>query len=352
MAGSLGAILGVTVTFCFVYPLLDPRFIFPVTTSLPPRKVNVIQSESTANQRTLSAPFHDARAQGMNESALPVENVSCPEDGRPSSRVEALDCRRRLPTVIGIGAMKCGAAALSFFLEAHPYIVHSHPIEVRFWNKHFLRGMEWYREQMPISSKYQVTMEKTPEYIRYSNISGMMKKLMPPTTKFILVVRDPFTRAVSNYVHHLTISGMDKMSRSTFESSVLSEHGGIVQTSNWAIRGGMYSIFFRKWLADFPLERFIVIDGDQFQTNPVPILQEVEAFLGIPRFFDESSVFFDHEKGFYCRTHEDPAKRCLGHDKGRPHPIIDRQVEERVRAFFRPYNADFESMVGKKFNWK
>ncbi|XP_072163256.1 heparan sulfate glucosamine 3-O-sulfotransferase 1-like [Diadema setosum] len=354
---GLGAILGVTVTLCFAYPFLDPRLTSPVTKYFSPIRseydVKPSQPKSTAShlQRALSRKSDGRGRAPPKESAPLLKNITCPEDGRPPSLMAALDCRRRLPTVIGIGAMKCGTGALSFFLEAHPYIVRSYSQEVHFWTRHFERGMDWYREQMPISSKYQVTMEKTPEYLRHSNISAMIKKLMPSTTKFILVVRDPFSRAVSNYVHHLAMKGRDKMSRETFEASVFAKDGSIVR-NNWVINGGIYGKYFQKWLADFPLRRFLVIDGDQLQANPVPILQEVETFLGLPKYFDESSVYFDNEKGFYCRTHEDPEKRCLGQAKGRPHPVVSKQVENRVREFYRPRNAVFERMVGKKFNWK
>lgn len=60
--------------------------------------------------------------------------------------------QKRLPQSVIIGAAKCGTRALINFLSLHPYIV-TRRDETHFYDKdaNFNKGMDWYRDQMPLS---------------------------------------------------------------------------------------------------------------------------------------------------------------------------------------------------------
>lgn len=51
---------------------------------------------------------------------------------------------------------------------------------------------------MPLTVKGQITMEKTPSYFVSKNVPERVYQ-MNPLVKLLLVVRDPVTRAVSDY---------------------------------------------------------------------------------------------------------------------------------------------------------
>ena len=51
---------------------------------------------------------------------------------------------------------------------------------------------------MPYSHRSQMTVEKTPAYLVDEYVPARVKKLLP-SAKLLLVVRDPVTRAVSDY---------------------------------------------------------------------------------------------------------------------------------------------------------
>lgn len=42
---------------------------------------------------------------------------------------------------------------------------------------------------------------------------------------------------------------------------------------------------------------------------------------------------------------------CLGKTKGRNHPHIDPAAVERLREFYRPFNARFYQLTGIDFGW-
>jgi len=55
-----------------------------------------------------------------------------------------------------------------------------------------------FRHHMPATLEGQVTMEKTPSYFVTREVPQRVHQ-MNPNTKLLVVVRDPVTRAISDY---------------------------------------------------------------------------------------------------------------------------------------------------------
>lgn len=68
------------------------------------------------------------------------------------------DIQKRLPSALIIGVKKGGTRALIDALEMHPQIVPAKR-EVHFFDNESLyeKGLQWYREQMPLAAENQVT---------------------------------------------------------------------------------------------------------------------------------------------------------------------------------------------------
>lgn len=106
---------------------------------------------------------------------------------------------RRLPRLLIIGVRKGGTRALLEMLNLHPAIAMV-PIEVHFFDKveHYQQGLDWYREQMPLSRPDQLTVEKSPSYYVTPEVPERVWA-MNPTVQLILIVRDPVTRLLSDF---------------------------------------------------------------------------------------------------------------------------------------------------------
>ncbi|XP_030837633.1 heparan sulfate glucosamine 3-O-sulfotransferase 3A1-like isoform X1 [Strongylocentrotus purpuratus] len=324
-------------------------------------------------QDTLHGSHLESERNGSNSAGvetnfpdIDLTTMQCPtkDSAVDPSILAQLDCKKRLPHVIGIGMAKCGTGALSSFLSSHPSLVHSVPQEIYYWNRNKEKNLEWYRDQMPISSKHQVTMEKTPSYIFEKDTPARIKELMPET-KFIVMIRDPIVRAVSDYLHQQRIAHPrffiprivkpgnepDVYLNATFEGSVIKPNGE-VNTDNSILSHSAYVLYLKKWIELFPRHQFLAIDGDEFVKNPLPVLHQVESFLGIPNYFNEKIIYFDEQKGFFCMSkRRGSGTVCRGDNKGRPHPNVDEDVIRRLRSYFRPYNIQLENMLGKRFTW-
>ncbi|XP_074623946.1 heparan sulfate glucosamine 3-O-sulfotransferase 5-like isoform X2 [Acropora palmata] len=106
---------------------------------------------------------------------------------------------RRLPNALVVGVRKGGTRAVLDFLCRHPS-VKACPREVHFFDRqeNYKRGLDWYREQMPLSFPNEITIEKSPAYYVTDSVPKKVFE-MSPSTKLLVVVRDPTIRAISDY---------------------------------------------------------------------------------------------------------------------------------------------------------
>ncbi|ALC42072.1 Hs3st-A [Drosophila busckii] len=117
----------------------------------------------------------------------------------PSSRVHFSKTSRRLPQALIIGVRKCGTRALLEMLYLHPRIQKAGG-EVHFFDRdeNYLKGLDWYRKKMPHSFRGQITIEKSPSYFVSPEVPERVRA-MNASIKLLLIVREPVTRAISDY---------------------------------------------------------------------------------------------------------------------------------------------------------
>ncbi|QQP36682.1 Heparan sulfate sulfotransferase_ putative, partial [Caligus rogercresseyi] len=188
------------------------------------------------------------------------------------------------------------------FLKLHPILKSSGP-EIHFFDnlKNFALGLSWYLKQMPILEAGQIAMEKTP---------GMSSVLLH--TKFLLVVRDPVNRLISDY----------------------NQRGKTIPR----LRIHIYALGGHKYLISslaesFPSSSFHIVNGDEFIAKPWEELQDVERFLGVYPHIQERNFYFNETKGFYCSRDirskgvwECSRSKCLSKSKGRKKPPVEAET--------------------------
>jgi [heparan sulfate]-glucosamine 3-sulfotransferase 1 len=107
---------------------------------------------------------------------------------------------QRFPQAIIIGVKKGGTRALISMLDSHPQ-VESARGEVHFFdrNETFRKGLRWYVHQMPFTAPNEIAIEKSPSYFIAPYVPHRLYS-MSPSTKVILIVRDPIERTISDYI--------------------------------------------------------------------------------------------------------------------------------------------------------
>ncbi|NXC56983.1 HS3S2 sulfotransferase, partial [Aleadryas rufinucha] len=266
---------------------------------------------------------------------------SAPGPGRPGTK--------RLPRAIVVGVKKGGTRAVLEFIRVHPE-VRALGTEPHFFDRNYHRGLERYRSLMPRTLDSQITVEKTPSYFVTKEAPRRIFN-MSRDTKLIVVVRNPVTRAISDYTQTLS----KKPDIPTFEGLTFRNRSlGLVDTSWNAIRIGMYAVHLESWLQYFPLSQIHFVSGEKLITDPAGEMGKVQDFLGIKRVITDKHFYFNKTKGFPClkKSESSGLPRCLGKSKGRTHVQIDPEVIEQLRDFYRPYNIKFYETVGQDFRWE
>jgi len=227
---------------------------------------------------------------------------------------------------------------------------------------------------MPRTVIGQLTVEKTPSYFVTKEAPDRVHN-MSRDVRLVVVVRDPVTRAISDYAQAAAkrpeMPAFERMAfvpvvndtlQDNSSSSVVSPAADLEVATSWgAIKIGVYARHLRHWLRRFPRAQMHFVSGERLIADPAGELAALQDFLGLPRYVDQRHFYFNATKGFPClrKTVEDgrgggqgkEIVRCLGSSKGRSHPVVDAKLIQRLRDFFRPFNDKFYRMTGIDFEW-
>ncbi|XP_029363858.1 heparan sulfate glucosamine 3-O-sulfotransferase 4 [Echeneis naucrates] len=256
---------------------------------------------------------------------------------------------KKLPQAIIIGVKKGGTRALLEALRVHPD-VRAVGNEPHFFDRNYEKGLDWYRDLMPSTLEGQITMEKTPSYF-VTNHAPKRIHSMARDIKLIIVVRNPVTRAISDYTQTLS----KKPEIPTFEVLAFKNRTlGLIDASWSALRIGIYALHLESWMQYFPLSQMHFVSGERLIVDPAGEMAKVQDFLGLKRIVTDKHFYFNKTKGFPClkKPEDSSTPRCLGKSKGRTHPKIDTDVIRRLHKFYKPFNMMFYQMTGQNFEWE
>jgi Sulfotransferase domain len=115
----------------------------------------------------------------------------------------------RLPSFIIAGTQKGGTTWLEHNLNSHPQICTPRR-QLHFFDRHYDRGLEWYRAQFADCTDAPCLGEKTTEYLDTFRCEEMAARIARdlPEVKLIFMLRDPVDRAFSA-VQHMVNSGLE-----------------------------------------------------------------------------------------------------------------------------------------------
>ncbi len=175
-----------------------------------------------------------------------------------------------------IGVPKAGTTWLAYTLDQHHSITLSDPKEPNIIASHrgtFIRSNEepnWEKFHTIFSDKGLKLDSSIHAFACPLSPSRIKQKL--PEAKFILCLREPVSRTFSHWNMILNTresidSGADW---STFEKA---------WSDNRLRDDSMYGASMSRWLKEFDLDRFLIIDSMILKTDPVFILKRVEDFL-------------------------------------------------------------------------
>lgn len=256
---------------------------------------------------------------------------------------------RSLPDFLVIGTHKGGTSSFYRNLCTHPQVFPAMVKEVHHFDQDPTRPARWYRAHFPsraeIAAVGGVTGEASPSYSVLPQVPEKAFALVP-NARIIMMLRDPVSRAYSNYQFDQRRGGVEM----TFEQWVdrnmaqlgdrhldaaafhdLLDTDMRRATIPMGIIRGVYITQIRNWHAVYPKDQVTILDSADYFSDPGAFLNDVLAdVFGLPA--------FDFA---YQKTHHEGR----GYDKIRP------ETADRLRAFYKPYNEELYSYLGRDFGW-
>lgn len=218
------------------------------------------------------------------------------------------DKNRRFPDFIIGGAPKCGTTSVHFILRQHPDIgipdeeIHyfdmddpiAHPdflsfkegklswYDCRLSNQH---ALAWYANWFAPHTEKPFVGEDSTTYLT-SPVAAQRIKALLPDVKLIFVLRDPVSRAYSQYWHLIRSS----RSTATFEQA-LTEHSSI-------ILGSTYEPHLRHFIDIFGKDQVHVAIFEDFLKDKQSFTNAITEYIGAPEMaVDDNKSWFN--KSFY-----------------------------------------------------
>nr|XP_054762587.1 heparan sulfate glucosamine 3-O-sulfotransferase 1-like [Lytechinus pictus] len=275
--------------------------------------------------------------------------------------------KQRFPDVINIGVKKSGTNALGFFFPQHPQIVHSIGNEVHYFDWMYEKGLSYYKSRMGFAKPSMLAFEKTPRYFVTALAPKRILADLPTKPKFILCVRDPISRLISDFRHEseLKLRREFKSNRLKYASRTGQFEGerlkreildkfGHVNGSNEMVDTSVFVKHYKNWLQSFPPERILVIDQVKMEKDVYAEMKRLEEFLELEPFFSPSMFYFDPAKNGICmREGHLPNRNCPAKSTPSvlPKAIIDPETLAKLKEFYRPFNQEFSQLTGMSFSW-
>jgi sulfotransferase family protein len=254
---------------------------------------------------------------------------------------------RMLPSFLIIGAQRAGTTSVHSYLLQHPAVLPALAKEIRYFDVHYsTRSFGWYRAHFPRAASARkrggraVTGEASPDYLDQPAAPRRVHDRLPEA-QLIAVLRDPVSRAYSQYQHSVDL-GFETLS---FEDALQAEperlagaEAGLAMNDPRAMRTlqnfnymdrGIYHKHLARWLEHFPRHQLVVIETERLEDD-VP---------GTMRWLFEVLQLEPFDVGRLARLNV------------RHYPPIPPKAEQGLREFYGPHNQTLAELLGLEFTW-
>lgn len=199
---------------------------------------------------------------------------------------------RVLPDFLIVGAQKAGTSSLYRSLNSLPDVLPARKKEVRFFDRHWHRGVHWYRWNFPTrwtsgsGPSHKISGDATPEYLIDPRVPPRAAQVLPDC-RVIVLLRQPVDRAFSQYQMNLR-AGVESRSFADAIDGDLAELAN-EEPPNWSdarrirsyVERSRYAPQLKRWLDVFPRESVYITTLEAMLADPSRELREITTFLGV-----------------------------------------------------------------------
>lgn len=247
---------------------------------------------------------------------------------------------RVLPSVLLIGAQKCGTSSLHHYLVQHPDVGASRNKEMHYFDLRADRPLREYRACFPVRGQFRHIIESSPYYLFHPAVPQRVRATLP-NARLIVLLRDPVQRAYSQYQQSRARGFEDLEFRAAIEQEdarlarecerLLAEPGARPYAHQRLayVRRSLYGVQLKRWYEQFPFDQVLVVQSEDLFSDPSGTVQRVQNWLGLESFRPDS----------------------LQPVNVREYADLDTEVAASLRARFRPDRDELEHITGIRFGW-
>jgi hypothetical protein len=255
-----------------------------------------------------------------------------------------------LPNFLVVAAVRSGTTSLNHYLRAHPEVYMAPRKELRFFNRHYDRGLDWYEAQFDGAGDAKAIGEATPSYM-FDPVAVERIGAVLPQARLIAIIRQPVDRAYSNY----WMAHSRGWEQRTFEQIVDEEIG---QTEPGPYLGpGRYIHQLRRLGAAIPRAPVHVMLTEQLEAEPLQTYGSLCGFLGVDPNFVPSDLGrrVNRYVEFRSLGWRRLAKRSPGlfgraleavNVRRADYPQLDQRLRRRLDDFYAEDNAALGEYLG------
>jgi hypothetical protein len=250
-----------------------------------------------------------------------------------------------LPDFLVVGAQKSGTTSLFGYLQQHPRIAKCRVKEVHFFDNAYHRGERWYRAHFPRADRRgppRMVGEASAYYLCHPHAPRRIRELLP-RVKLIAILRNPTERAISHYFHEVrkkreslpileALRAEEDRIGSEWKRMLDDEvHCSRRHRSFSYKQRGIYVEQLERYGERFDPEQILILTSEGLFRDPLAVLRQVHAFLGV-------------DTGFVC---PDVAPRNVSRNRA----AVPLAVYEYLDEFFLPHNQRLYEHLGRDLGW-
>jgi hypothetical protein len=186
---------------------------------------------------------------------------------------------RSLPDFVILGTQRGGTTSLYRWLASHPDVAPALKKEVHYFDGNYDKGLRWYRAHFPFRWDDRITGESCPYLLFHPLAPARVAKDLPASTKFIVLLREPSERAISQYwlwrqrgqweTESLERAIELEPERLAFEyERVMRGEQSTKHIAFSYVARGEYASQLRRWFDAVGRDRILVLESERLYTDP------------------------------------------------------------------------------------
>jgi hypothetical protein len=246
----------------------------------------------------------------------------------------------------------------------------SSPKEPNFFSTEYDRGLDWYKQcfSEPARAYGEASVNYTKKHV-FGKVPSRMFRLLP-NVKLLYIVRDPIERIISHYTHNCAVTGAEHQEIDPIDVALLPPNeSGYVQTSR-------YHYQIAQYLTHYSMENILLIESERLREMRSEVLAKVFEFIGVDPTVEMQAFQDEHHETEGKRTWStlgaflintsigkkvkngakfvipsqwvERVKETLREDVRKP--MIDAEVEERVRTYLKDDVEKLRQLTGRDFD--